>query len=199
MSGLTKIEAKKFLRPLEALLSDIKCITAQTAENTAGGLGISDAPSDGNKYVRQDASWALLDAGTTILTAYKTADETKVNDVALAPDADLTIPVGVGVYNVKIVLLYTADAVPDFKFTVSVPGAGSYFEGANFMYGVNIPIAENSLFILAGSGNERIAFVHGIVVANEAGNVVVNWAQNTSSANATTLHAASHIMLVKLD
>jgi len=137
-------------------------------------------------------------------TVYKTADEGITNDDTLTDDADLQFPVDADSwYNFRTVMNYDCNAAEDIKFAYSIPAATSpavaYQDYDGF---AGIVWAANTTGILhtgSGVGNIRGSYYNGnFKTGVNAGTMAIQWAQNTSGANVTTLQEGSMLMFRKL-
>jgi hypothetical protein len=140
----------------------------------------------------------------------KTADESVTSSAALQNDDHLfyTIPT-VGTYAVDAWLFGTsaANAAGDLQYGFTFP-AGTFYA---FSTGLDINLASGtsgtSLWAAqtATSGVAIQAFglstggtamhIHGLFVATATGTLRLQWAQNASNANASTLKAGSHMLV----
>ena len=142
------------------------------------------------------------------LRARKAADTGRSSastGTTLTADPDLTLAVlANSVYLVKFSLLYKGAATGsgDIKLSFTVPSGASLpggFEGiANPLSVAILPVtAASTLFSASnGTGNPLWCMVTATLVTSAAGSLTLNWAQNTSSATATTLMAGSSVEAV---
>lgn len=145
------------------------------------------------------------------LTARKAADTSRSSantGTTLTADPDLVIAVlANSSYLVTIFLLYKGAATNtgDLKFGFSVP-SGATLPGG--VIGVANPLAvfTNSMTASStlvsysnGTGNPLWAQVTAtLITSSTAGNLVLNWAQNTSSATSTTLMTGSSMQAAQV-
>ena len=93
---ITSTTADATYQPIGDYITEIKTINGQSLvgsgniEIQGGGGGISDAPSDGNKYVRQDGNWVEETTVDTSNFATKAELEGKVDDSEIADMATET-------------------------------------------------------------------------------------------------------------
>jgi hypothetical protein len=141
------------------------------------------------------------------LRARKAADTARTTTVTLTADPDLTLSVLANtVYLVKISMLYKGAATNtgDFKLGFSVPSGASLaggFTGIANPLGVTIiPVTASSTLTSYsnGTGNPLWCMVTATLVTSAAGSLTLTWAQNTSSATATTLMAGSSVEAVSV-
>jgi len=137
-----------------------------------------------------------------ILVVTKTSDQSKTNDDTAAADSALTFDIKAGkLYWVEFLFELTATTNGDFKGGIGVTGAGNTGVWDSFAESARLASTQLSTFRLtetigntlawtAGFTNEYI-LLFGRVIAAAAGTVFLNWAQNTSHADATTIHKNS--------
>jgi hypothetical protein len=145
---------------------------------------------------------ALLIAGVPIAVR-KTADQTVNNSTVLVNDSELfwTPPVST-TYQLRLVLYYNSGTVPDIKAGWSLPAGATLTWGAlyvNTAGGLTVigNLGAGTLSI-GGLGAEANAEFHGILtMGSTAGNVQLQWAQDTANASNTIVRANSHGYLIK--
>lgn len=101
-------------------------------------------------------------------------------------------------------IFYTTNATADFKYRLDVPGTPTIYR----TFSEQVPPAATAITVapltaeadqtlLAASGTEgflRItSYIVGGTTSSDAGDVIFQFAQNTSDAGATTLRAGSHV------
>ncbi|UJV42096.1 hypothetical protein CVT30_21580 [Streptomyces sp. AMCC400023] len=146
-------------------------------------------------------------------TVRKTADESRSATTTYADDTHLVFAAeALAVYTMVGWVKYFADPTPDIKMLFSVP-SGCLGEWAWLMPGQGT--AASSLLgyplrtetIDAGSGrtgygtSDSIHFtpVSGLFrMSSTAGNIALQWAQNTSNATATTLYTDSWLQFQRI-
>jgi len=177
----------------------------QTAQDDAIALNTAkatfpEAPNDGTQYARKDLGWEAVAGGSSpILTAYKSADESKVNSTAYGIDADLILTMEANaLYEFTAMLIATSDSSGSIRcrFNDPVDAVGEYTEvyssqGETQLYGSKLNIVGNSL--------KTIGQLKGIVSSVTGGTFQFAWGQNSSSAIGSTLHKGSTISLKKLN
>jgi len=131
----------------------------------------------------------------------KTADEIVSNSTTLQNDDALLFAVAANeVWEFTILSRYTATAVADFKFGLTIP-AGAAFSALVAGYSATftniINTANPSAYM--GGGTNYLARIRGVVVNGAtAGNLQFQWAQNTAEVSDTTVLANSCIIMHKL-
>lgn len=100
-------------------------------------------------------------------------------------------------YVLDLILTYTSNTTPDFKFTWSVPTGTTYIWGGTY-YDLSSVLVTNGGFTEATTGaiGGTGASINGIfhfyiTTASTAGTFQLQWAQNTANASNTTVHAGS--------
>ncbi len=137
----------------------------------------------------------------------KSADESVINSTTLHNDLELFFPVGANEkWQFEGVLLVSSETTPDFKLTFIGPtGAlGSFGVEAGNAGGTSTKFASGGTLgaslTVATSGVATITVIRywgGIGNGGTAGFLRLQWAQNTSFANATTVRAGSYIKFVQ--
>lgn len=133
--------------------------------------------------------------------AIKTSNTSRSTNTTLTADPVLTIPVvASATYDFELSLLYNGAATNagDLKFQLSAP-SGATFAGWDLAVtnplGTGIGSVTLSTVVVSygnGTGNPLGCMVSGtLFTSGTAGNLVLNWAQNTSSGTATTLMTGS--------
>ena len=159
-----------------------------------------------------DAS--VLDA-TTIVgleVVRKTSDEDVTSSTSLQADDQLLYALGATeVTWFRFFLIVDGGVTGDLKFAVDVPADATL----NVSYSGNIHIdngdaigfdnnqtSDNTSMGhqgLGGTGTNRQTIIEGIVVGGgTAGNVVLNWAQQTSNGTASSVQANSYLVVARL-
>lgn len=134
----------------------------------------------------------ITHSGATTVT--KSSDETINTSTTLQDDDALTFAVVAnGEYEVEAVVLYNSGATPDFKFAWTAP-AGATIDGHAI-----VPTASNTstgaviveavaITTAVGVGAPIAVWCRfTVVVGGTAGNVTLQWAQNTSDAGNTSV------------
>jgi len=158
-------------------------------------------------------TWANIKAtlktyfdGLYTRTVYKSADETVNNSSVLQDDDHLIIPVVAnGIYQFKMTLIMNAAAVDsDFKYHFTVPAGTvmTFYDKLAAVLAAGTPVAayDQTSTPDVGSLIGTILFtIEGIiVVSGTAGNVNLQWAQNTAKANNTKLLKGSNVLYCKI-
>ena len=142
------------------------------------------------------------------LVAVKTADQSVTSSVTLVNDTELFVSLAASVtYAFQMMLDYeggTAGA-SDLKWTFGIP-AGTFmrycYSNRGTGLGASVTMSTGSSTDLGGTnGAGNLEGVHGfgtIVCGSTAGTLQLKWAQNTSSATSTIMHAQSCLMLWRI-
>lgn len=144
-------------------------------------------------------SWAV-----NVNFARKSTTQAVSNSNTLQNDTELFFPIEANaIYDMLAVIRYDGPAAGDFKILFRTPTGGSMFgamigiasSAATAFDGVQIPVGGNGSFDVGtlGAGTQSLV-VHGMVItAGTAGNLSIEWAQNTINASATSLQLGSYM------
>ena len=145
--------------------------------------------------------WNATHAGLTIVR--KTADEIVNNSIVLQNDDHLLMAVAANeIWDLDILIRITATAVADFKFTFVVPTAATlkgntYYDVGRLQVALDLAATQSVLF-----GVDRADDFHGLkavyVGGANAGNIQLQWAQNTAEVSDTKVLADSCLIAHKL-
>ena len=142
-----------------------------------------------------------LGQGRSVETVRKSADETVNNSTTFQNDDALLLAVRANTtWVVKLALLVNSSAVADFKVQITGP-AGSTIEG--FFAGLdatgNSPGSFGASLTLPGAGaNELKPIEFLVIIGSTAGDIQVQWAQNTAQVSDTKVLADSCLVAVQL-
>lgn len=147
------------------------------------------------------------------LAGYKTSDTSRSNTATLANDPDLLITPPVStVWAIQGVLIIEGGSVGDMKIAFSFPTGATLTWGLiDNPTGITTPYTSNTVFTgafgsatsgssffsagLIGAGSQFYTPVGGLLtMGSTAGNLTVQWAQNTSDGTAATMKAGSWLM-----
>lgn len=119
----------------------------------------------------------------------KAEDDSITSDNTLSDDDELFIPVEVnGIYIVRFGLLIDSNTTADFQYKLTVPAnaTGGFRSGiTNVSFGSAITDAGDTDGVFGGDGI--------LVVGDTAGNLTLQWAQETSDTGATVLKKGSYL------
>lgn len=138
------------------------------------------------------------------VAAVKGSDQPVTSSTTLVNDTALYVPVAnPATYDVVLKLIYEGAAVGtgDLKFTLVAPSGASLDWTATYSDTAGTVKSgqwEGSSYTVAagtsGSGIKHMLVAHGtLITTTSGGNLQVQWAQNTSSATATIVHAGSSL------
>lgn len=169
----------------------------------AGSAGSGAAYSEISLGSGLSMSGTTLSAsGTAIVTRInKTSDETTNTDTALSDDAALTFAVAANTkYGYRFHIVWNTPAAADFKFAFTCPSSPTLTRtngmrtvasgtGTSFIH-----TASGDVETVAGTSTDGWAQGEGILQNGaNAGNVTIQWAQNSSNGSNTTVYAGSYI------
>lgn len=153
-------------------------------------------------------AWETVAAGPTIKTVRKSADQSVTSSTTLVNDTHLKFAVAANETYIFQLWLYTyaADGTPDIKLTCAGPAGSTVLwsssqvifnaAAATTLTSVNTSGVSADLFVDA---NNRAIQLYGTIAnGGTAGDLQFQWAQNTSSANSTTIKAGSSIFGIKV-
>jgi hypothetical protein len=153
-------------------------------------------------------AWATLATAPTIKSVRKSADQSVTSNTTVANDSQLKFAVAASetyIFNIWL-FLDAANATPDIKLTCTGPsGSTVLWSPGQAMYLVD---ATPTVGTVQASGvtasyfvdaNLRPLVLQGTILNGvTAGDLTLQWAQNTSSATATTIKAGSYIIATKV-
>lgn len=141
-------------------------------------------------------------------TTKKIADETRVSTTALVNDAALTsVLLANSSYVIRGEVFYDCNATPDFKYGLAFTVAptrirasrSQVIAGATAFSGIAVDATVPTNVPLAGTGTSGwVQFSCVVSIGALPSTVSFQWAQNTSSALATTVLAGSYLEVCKL-
>jgi hypothetical protein len=153
-------------------------------------------------------SWATPATAPTIKTVRKSSDQTVTSSTTLVNDSQLKFAIAANETYIFEAWLYTyaADGTPDIKVTFTSPAGSTLFWSSSQV--IFLPDASTSLTVVAPAAttgslfidsNLRAIQLYGSVLnGSTAGDVQFQFAQNTSSANGTSVKAGSYIYGIKV-
>lgn len=166
---------------------------------------INGTPYDASLWQAALDEIARLSASARVTSAaYKTTAETVNNSAAFQNDDVLFLAMAANKrYRFEASVLYTSPAAPDFKFQFTFPaGATARFTLLAIPAGGTINAFwrdQNSGGVLEGTGSPAVAYMVGTwVTAGAAGNLQLQWAQNTATAVNTQVLDGSFMSLTEI-
>ena len=152
--------------------------------------------------------WATPSAGATIKSVRKSSNQSVTSSTTLVNDSQLKFAVEANttyLFNIWL-WVYAADGTPDIKLTVVGPSGSTLYwspstyyatsDGTNALGTVNAGTVTLNAFVDANERNQL--YFGSILNGATAGDVTLQWAQNTSSGTATTIKAGSYIYGIKV-
>ena len=183
--------------------------TSQGIQDTAIALNTAkvtfpEAPNDGTQYARKNLGWEAVAGGgaSSIITAYKTADESKVNDNTQVLDTDLQMELEANsVYNIQASWIVSGDSTSDFRWLFEVPtgASGNYADGVQTSAGSAGIITFATAKTLQVTNSNRYGSIVGVIMTTDAGTFGLKWSQGNLNVASTTLYKGSNIILTKLN
>lgn len=130
----------------------------------------------------------------------KTSDETVNNSAALQNDDDLLMALAANeVWAFEAYLIYTTPATPDIKFAFTVPAGATLqwgtvaYDSAGVLVQVDVSASGTSKDFVDGTSYS--IFIQGVVLNGaNAGNLQLQWAQNTMNASNTKVLTGSYLI-----
>ena len=153
-------------------------------------------------------SWATPTTYATVSSVRKSADQTVTSSTTLVNDSQLKFAVAANETWIFQAWLYTyaADGTPDIKVTFTGPSGSTVFWSSSQVI-FNAAAATTLTVVAPGAttgdlfvdSNLRAIQLYGTILnGGTAGDVQLQWAQNTSSANGTSVKAGSSIFGIKV-
>jgi hypothetical protein len=144
----------------------------------------------------------VVDALNAIV-ARKTADETVNNSATLQNDDELFVPLlASAVYVYDLHLIYNSGTTPDLKLGWSVPSGTTMLWECCACYDTTGTLVSTGNFTAStvagfgGTGSDAHAYLSGqIVTSTTAGNVQLQWAQNSATGSNTIMRAGSRFIV----
>ncbi len=139
------------------------------------------------------------------VSVVKTSDETVNNSDTLQNDDALLLAVGISQkWAFTLFVIYSTGAIPDFKWQLTVPTNGAVRgvrstaigESSTGAGGTSAPsIAAASAYVEPHHSTAGILLVTGIYIGGDtAGNMTLQWAQNTAEVSNTKVLANSYLL-----
>ena len=173
--------------------------TVAGSRPAAGRRGVLHWATDTKQLSYDDgAGWNNI---IQLLTKIKAADETVNNSATLQNDDDLVFAVAANEeWVIELLILFGYDPSGDLKWKFSVPAGcgidGIYFDGLTGSGTLGQFFVESDTEIFnAASGSSGQLFIRALVrVGGTAGNVQLQWAQNSAHASNLTFKKASTLL-----
>ena len=179
-------------------------------------LGFNDAAANASatRRIRWNGTWPTFHdgvsargLGTKIIR--KTADETVNNSSTLQNDDTLLYALAASeVVTFVCSVHYDGATTPDIQFAFTVPAAatlrwgvaGAFEDTAANNVNTGVTVSGTSIAVAtAGAGSAEHLLLVGVVANGaNAGNLQLQWAQNTATASDTIVRANSFLMIVRV-
>lgn len=161
--------------------------------------GLSSDVVVGNSILAGDLNNIRSDAMK--LVSVRTSTHTITNSTTFFTDTQMVFAIGSSStekYLCQMYLYIDAGVTPDFKFRIVVP-SGAVIDGSWFEATTPVLFQESSVEVVNGLGSPILVTAHFIIEGGgTAGDIQLEWAQNTSDAAATRLIAGSCMLIAKL-
>ena len=140
----------------------------------------------------------------------KTADQTVTNSTTLVDDDELLLAVAaLEVWELFFYIRQNSGTTPDIKFAITVPSAATIEIVHHTLIGVSsitllvngslIPVAEATAIPFSGLAADVVDLLWALYVGGaNAGNIQLQWAQNTQDVSDTKVLANSYIVATKI-
>ncbi len=158
----------------------------------------SDAPPLGK------VSAVPLQLSNPVLYFRKTADQTVTNSTTLVNDARFELPVGARqTWTLEFRLLFSSSAVANIKWQITIPALATgrlrfAGVGANGLNGES-EVAASSVQGASGTGANKLVVFHAhVVMGTTAGDIILQWAQNTAEASNTIVRQDSLLIATRI-
>jgi hypothetical protein len=139
------------------------------------------------------------------LIARKTSDQSIASSTTLANDSALFLPnlVANAIYELRLHVLFRAaagGAIPGMKVDFAVPSGASITGSAFQLSGsLGLCVGNGAVGGIAAATANGIVQEFGLLVMGAStGTLNFRWAQNTSSASATTVASGSYLLLTQV-
>lgn len=175
---------------------------------TAAGTWTRLAKGTATQYLRMNSGATAPEWGSGVLPTVvtKTADETVNNSTVLQDDNHLLLALAANeVWQFQIYLIaYAPSPTAAYKIGFTVPALATYYaraidQDAAGTFGLQRITGAGTLTLLGPNGNTYIYTIEGIVINGaNAGNLQLQWAQNTATAEDTKILANSHLIAFKI-
>ena len=138
--------------------------------------------------------------GETFARVVKKSNETISSDTTLSDDSELVVALSADkTYGFILTFFFKSEAATDIKMTFTAPtgATGDFNTVRNIAAGHPV---NNKTFTTTvafdGTGGDSWAFVFGrVVMDSTAGNLALQWAQNTSGGTNTTVNSGSTLVV----
>jgi len=183
------------IRESNLVLSDV---TTDDVSIAAHGFA-PKLPNDATKYLDGTGTYSVPAGGGggsgIVSFIRKSSDQSKTTDTTLADDSQLLVAIGATETKLihAVIDITVASAAPDIKFTWLGPTGSTGYWIEIFNLFDKQALGVSSLLGLTTTGQ----FVFDVIchTTGTSGNISFQWAQNSSSADATTVKANSFMTI----
>ena len=158
-----------------------------------------------NEILTADSAQALgikwaAPADVTFARIVKKIDEIKTSDDTIAADSEMVIALQSGkTYFFQCYIFFNTEATPDFKYNFTGPtnSQNKKLDNGNWSAIAEVqtqPITDVEVISVTSTTNE-VLMTLGSITTTAAGNLSLQWAQNVSSVNPTTVEAGSFLVV----
>jgi hypothetical protein len=181
-------------------------ITIGTSTSTTAGTlrwnGVDFEGYDGSQWVSLTATGGGGGGAGIGVTVVKTAAEIQNNVVnptaTLQPDDELFFAIGANeTWTYRFVVQINSPAAADLKFSVTAPGGATCTTGVinaeDTVTAANLGCGVSSGIMNTATTDEVYEIVGTVVNGGTAGNVTLQWAQNTANAANSTSRAGGYL------
>lgn len=144
--------------------------------------------------------------------AYKTAQTDRASTVTPTDDPDLQMTLDIGSYHVEFFIHYSTPAAADFRSDWNFTGTVSSTNKAALGLGTTVTdstpqgimrsgihgIATDITYGDRAGANQIFCYETGLVVVTASGLLSYRWAQGTSNAGTTSVHAESRMKVQRI-
>ena len=141
----------------------------------------------------------VTQTNTPIISVVKQTDQTITADITLNNDTELKGQLSTPnhTYQFTLFVYGTSPAAADIDIALTIPsGTALWMDAGQWspINGESLIDATAELF-LAAAGDELIYVLNGHITITTTGELIFKWAQTTSNAGNTTIHAGSHLIV----
>lgn len=172
---------------------------ALSTMSSAGALSVVSLSTTGNASVGGNLS--VTGIGQTLF-AYKPTDQTVNNSATMQNDNALVVSVTANaVYRVEMRLRVASGATPDFKYQFTLPaGATGLYSAVTSATGPLVFfVFDDNMSLPQSTEASASTLAFGLLtVGATAGNVQLQWAQNTATVSDTTVLNGSYLYFTRM-
>ena len=134
-----------------------------------------------------------------VISVVKQDDETKTTDTVLTDDTEIKGQLSKKnhAYSFTLLVFFQSGTVPDLKYSIAIP-SGTAIMNTNVWQpdAVSDTTDATATTVQATGDNPAALQITGVIITGDTiGEVNFQWAQNTSSATATTIKAGTNLIV----